>query len=85
MSTEVEPERWPDTIRAFVDRLGTEHSGLTIAVEYSEPVWTVTAGCTACGTHVTWGLLAAPPRELVALTPIPSWLYKLADLPPGDK
>jgi hypothetical protein len=80
----MKPERWPDLVRTFVDRLGAQHEGLSVDVEYGDHIWTITASCPHCGTHVTWGVLGPEPRELVSAgIPEPAWYAKLADLPPG--
>ena len=79
----MDPERWSDFVRAFVDELGSKTDGLIIDVSYTKPYWLVKVKCPCCKTEVQWTLLGGEPKPAPATIPLPAWVAKLNDLPPG--
>lgn len=76
----MDPERWPQVVREFIDHLGSKHSGVRVDVAYDDPLWCVTATCPCCKTTVFWALSGPPPLDGI---PEPGWYALLANLPPG--
>ena len=77
----IDPERWPQQVREFVDSLGVAQEGVQIAVEYSEPVWVITATCPCCHIGKIFAVSGLEPLPVPAaasgLTPVPDWVRSL--------
>lgn len=87
----MDPERWPDYIRNFVEavvcpRCGTAKcDGVMVTVRYQAPAWMVFSNCMRCKTVHWWQHIAASgtmqpkpaPKPAEPSTPVPEWVKNL--------
>ncbi len=79
---EIEPERWPETIRKFVDAAAGDASELIVKVSFlvTEPavrIWNVSLGCMCCRIERTWNVVAPPPAPKKEPAEVPAVFKEL--------
>jgi hypothetical protein len=82
----VDPERWPQAVRLVVDQIGYQVGSETV-VEVHELLvddgqhygWLITSPSFA----VRFQVLGHEPEPAPTTVPLPAWVAKLNDLPPG--
>lgn len=85
----MDPERWPDVIRAAVEsvhcpKCGTPKAdGVMVTVRFRAPVWTIIANCFRCNAVNGWNLLdttgEVQPKQVTAAAASPTATFNEDD------